>query len=545
MSTMTAPQASPVSLSTPPEQKWALVDETTAYSLLRVRQVTTIGPGRWSPPLFPAGSVAPSDSTSSSGTGSTQVNIVLSVTIFSIVSLLVMALVIRKRRQNFKLQQLGLPPKDHWELVPLAITIGPQIGSGSFGKVYKGVLAHRYRKSEEVAIKVCYTGAAESEKKAFLSEAAMLKRICDRVHPNVVRLVGVCLQAQPFWIVQEFLPLGDLKTYLQVQQYSPEQLHGPYLSLLVKIRVIRDVVSAMEHLTALGFVHRDLAARNVLLAANLTAKLTDFGLTRSLSELRGFANHSPDSEVLPVRWLAPEVLHRQEYSSVSDVWSMGVLIWEVFQNGEMPYPSLNNEEVIEGVAQGVRLTQPEDCPDDVWHIAESCWGLVAERPSFRELHEYSNELLQQAALVDAMDSPLSPLLNASAPASPLPRVSTRTSGTLEPTHPAASTSETGYTIFNRSQTDAQDVMEQSETDTASDVVATHDPQPRPSLVNLHGPLPTLIVSSILEVAPTGSSPNQPRPAREPAATNAHSAYTRLALRSVPPAKSARPDVEAQ
>ena len=390
----------------PADQLWVLIASSEAFDLVRVRQVTTVGPGKWSEPLYPA-VVEPTSAPSSPADNAVYLPVIVGIlaTLIAVISIII-ALVVRKRHQRHKTVHLGIPLKDHWELVPLHIALGTQIGSGAFGKVFKGILATRYGRTEEVAVKVCYTGAAVAEKRAFLDEAATLKHICEQPHPNVARLVGVCLQAQPFWIVQEYLAMGDLKTYLQTQLYSPEQLPGPQLRLLESVRIIRDVLSAMEHLSSLGFVHRDLAARNVLLAADLTAKVTDFGLTRQLSELQAMQflpGSSTSEETLPVRWMAPEVLQQSDYSLLSDVWSMGVLVWEVFQFGEMPYPSMNNEEVLEEVLHGYRLAQPDRCPDDIWAMALSCWSPLIERPSFGELHEFANELLQRVSLLGVMD----------------------------------------------------------------------------------------------------------------------------------------------
>ncbi|XP_004712093.2 tyrosine-protein kinase CSK [Echinops telfairi] len=142
-----------------------------------------------------------------------------------------------------------------------------------------------------------------------------------------------------------------------------------------------DVCEAMEYLEGNNFVHRDLAARNVLVSEDNVAKVSDFGLTKE-------ASSTQDTGKLPVKWTAPEALREKKFSTKSDVWSFGILLWEIYSFGRVPYPRIPLKDVVPRVEKGYKMDAPDGCPPAVYEIMKNCWHLdAAVRPSFLQLRE--------------------------------------------------------------------------------------------------------------------------------------------------------------
>jgi len=148
---------------------------------------------------------------------------------------------------------------------------------------------------------------------------------------------------------------------------------------------MEDISSGMAFLAERQFVHRDLACRNCLVAEDMTVKIADFGLTRFLDESDYYRKNG--EALLPVRWMAPECLHKGRFDTATDVWSMGIVMWEIVTFASMPYPGLSNQEVYEKVMSGYRMEQPPCCPDAIYKLMVQCWRDPEERPSFFELAE--------------------------------------------------------------------------------------------------------------------------------------------------------------
>ncbi|XP_061771359.1 ephrin type-B receptor 5 [Nerophis ophidion] len=238
------------------------------------------------------------------------------------------------------------------------------IGAAQFGEVSRGRYRPPGRREILVAVKTLRWGASDREKGMFLSEAGVLGQF---EHPNVLKLEGVVTHVPPARIVTEFMENGPLDSFLRENegQFSVLQLVG----------MLRGVGAGMRYLSERNFVHRDLAARNVLVNSNLVCKVSDFGLSRLM---RGLDQNMPTytaslGSKIPVRWTAPEAFQHRKFSSASDVWSFGILMWEVMSYGERPYWDMSNQEVMKAVADQYRLPAPASCPSAVHSLMLQCW----------------------------------------------------------------------------------------------------------------------------------------------------------------------------
>ncbi|XP_067029898.1 ephrin type-A receptor 3-like [Acropora muricata] len=257
------------------------------------------------------------------------------------------------------------------------------IGQGEFADVYKGSIQTQKGKLV-VAVKVLRPGSSEKNQKDFLSEASIMSQFN---HPNVIRLVGVVTQSCPMMILTEFLESGSLDHFLKTRKGQ--------LTTIQLLEIARDVACGMVYLSEMNFIHRDLAARNILVGENMSCKVSDFGLSREL------ADDNPDSEYetqggkIPVRWTAPEALQSRKFSSASDVWSYGVLVWEIMSFGDRPYWEWNNYDVINRVESGYRLPSPMNCPKLVHNSMLNCWESdKTKRPTFADIVDNIDKLLR-------------------------------------------------------------------------------------------------------------------------------------------------------
>uniref|UniRef100_A0A673TXE9 Tyrosine-protein kinase n=1 Tax=Suricata suricatta TaxID=37032 RepID=A0A673TXE9_SURSU len=263
-------------------------------------------------------------------------------------------------------------PKDKWVLNHEDLVLGEQIGRGNFGEVFSGRLR---ADNTLVAVKSCRETLPPDIKAKFLQEAKILKQYS---HPNIVRLIGVCTQKQPIYIVMELVQGGDFLTFLRTE--------GARLRMKTLLQMVGDAAAGMEYLESKCCIHRDLAARNCLVTEKNVLKISDFGMSRE--EADGIYAASGGLRQVPVKWTAPEALNYGRYSSESDVWSFGILLWETFSLGAPPYPNLSNQQTREFVEKGGRLPCPELCPDAVFRLMEQCWAYEpGERPSFSAIYQ--------------------------------------------------------------------------------------------------------------------------------------------------------------
>lgn len=256
-----------------------------------------------------------------------------------------------------------------WILNHEDVVLGELLGKGNFGEVFIGTLQ---RDKTPVAVKTCKEDLPPELKIRFLSEARILKQYD---HPNIVKLIGVCTQRQPIYIVMELVPGGDFLSFLRKKK---DDLKTKQL-----VRFSVDAAAGMAYLESKNCIHRDLAARNCLVGEGSVLKISDFGMSRQEDD--GIYSSSGLKQI-PIKWTAPEALNYGRYSSDSDVWSYGILLWETFSLGVCPYPGMTNQQAREQVEKGYRMSCPKCCPDDVYKVMQRCWLYSPEdRPKFSEL----------------------------------------------------------------------------------------------------------------------------------------------------------------
>lgn len=275
------------------------------------------------------------------------------------------------------------PPVTHmfsnteWEIDMSELQLLQELGNGQFGVVKLAL----YRNRQQVAVKMMRQGTMEED--SFIEEAEVMTRLH---HQNLVQLYGVVTKQRPICIVTEFMKNGCLLDYIR----SHTELRGIPATLL---DMCYQVCDAMQYLEENNLIHRDLAARNCLVGQQLTVKVSDFGLTRFV--LDDEYTSSLGSK-FPIKWAAPEVLNFTKFSSKSDVWAFGVLMWEVFCGGKMPYLGMSNTDVVEMVGNGYRLERPSRCPHEVYNIMRRTWEYdPLNRPNFENLKHQINDILER------------------------------------------------------------------------------------------------------------------------------------------------------
>uniref|UniRef100_A0A669BYF2 Tyrosine-protein kinase n=1 Tax=Oreochromis niloticus TaxID=8128 RepID=A0A669BYF2_ORENI len=258
-----------------------------------------------------------------------------------------------------------------WSLSRKDLKLQQVIGKGEFGDVMVG----DYR-GTKVAVK-CIKNDATAQ--AFIAEASVMTQLR---HDNLVQLLGVIVEENgSLFIVTEYMAKGCLVDYLRSRGRTV--LGGEAL-----LHFALDVCEAMAYLETNNFVHRDLAARNVLVSEDNMAKVSDFGLTKE-------ASSTQDTAKLPVKWTAPEALREKKFSTKSDVWSYGILLWEIYSFGRVPYPRIPLKDVVPRVEKGYKMDCPDGCPEVVYNIMKQCWNLdPAARPSFQMLKEWLQHITQ-------------------------------------------------------------------------------------------------------------------------------------------------------
>uniref|UniRef100_A0A8C0R6V3 Tyrosine-protein kinase receptor n=1 Tax=Canis lupus dingo TaxID=286419 RepID=A0A8C0R6V3_CANLU len=261
------------------------------------------------------------------------------------------------------------------------ITLIRGLGHGAFGEVYEGQVSGVPSDPSplQVAVKTLPEVCSEQDELDFLMEALIISKFN---HQNIVRCIGVSLQALPRFILLELMAGGDLKSFLRETRPRPNQPSS--LAMLDLLHVAQDIACGCQYLEENHFIHRDIAARNCLLTCpgpGRVAKIGDFGMARDI--YRASYYRKGGCAMLPVKWMPPEAFMEGIFTSKTDTWSFGVLLWEIFSLGYMPYPSKSNQEVLEFVTSGGRMDPPKNCPGPVYRIMTQCWQHQPEdRPNF-------------------------------------------------------------------------------------------------------------------------------------------------------------------
>lgn len=260
-------------------------------------------------------------------------------------------------------------PRENWELNNDDVQLLDKIGRGNFGDVYKARLKTT---GQEVAVKTCRVALPEEQKRTFLQEGRILKQY---QHQNIVRLIGIAVQKQPIMIVMELVSGGSLLTFLRTRAAN--------LSSRTLLAMCRDAAGGMRYLESKNCIHRDLAARNCLVGDDNIVKISDFGMSREEEEYIV----SGGMKQIPIKWTAPEALNFGKYTSLCDVWSYGVLMWEIFSKGDTPYAGMSNSRAREKIDTGYRMPAPEGCSEEVYALMLRCWEYEPEkRPHFHQIY---------------------------------------------------------------------------------------------------------------------------------------------------------------
>ncbi|XP_063803996.1 leukocyte tyrosine kinase receptor [Pseudophryne corroboree] len=266
------------------------------------------------------------------------------------------------------------------------ITLLRALGHGAFGEVYEGLVVGISGDPNplQVAIKTLPEICSEQDEMDFLMEALIISKFN---HQNIVRCIGVSLQTLPRFILLELMSGGDMKSFLR--QNRPWVNQPSSLTMSDLLNMARDIACGCKYLEENHFIHRDIAARNCLLTYTSTvrvAKIGDFGMARDI--YRASYYRKGGRAMLPVKWMPPEAFLEGIFTSKTDTWSFGVLLWEIFSLGYMPYPCKTNQEVLEFVTSGGRMDPPKNCPGPVYRIMTQCWQHTPDhRPNFSTILE--------------------------------------------------------------------------------------------------------------------------------------------------------------
>ncbi|XP_066572538.1 fibroblast growth factor receptor 4 isoform X2 [Amia ocellicauda] len=292
--------------------------------------------------------------------------------------------------------EFELPLDPNWEFSRDNLTLGKPLGEGCFGQVVRAEaygLSNPTQSNPEqvstVAVKMLKDDATDKDLADLISEMELMK-VMDK-HKNIINLLGVCTQDGPLYVLVEYASKGSLREYLRARRppgmdYTFDVTKVPEEQLTFKdlLSCAYQVARGMEYLASKRCIHRDLAARNVLVTEDNVMKIADFGLARGVHQIDYYKKTTNGR--LPVKWMAPEALFDRVYTHQSDVWSFGVLMWEIFTLGGSPYPGIPVEELFKLLKEGHRMDKPSNCTHELYMLMRECWHAVpTQRPTFKQL----------------------------------------------------------------------------------------------------------------------------------------------------------------
>ena len=296
---------------------------------------------------------------------------------------------------NPKLEKLEFPRND--------IVYVRDIGQGAFGRVFQAKAPNLLENGiwTCVAVKMLKEDATPEMQQDFEREASLMVEFD---HPNIVKLLGICAIGRPMCLLFEFMCRGDLNEFLR--NCSPEHYalrhtaiaransydslldeETPKLDHIEQLHICKQIASGMTYISERGFVHRDLATRNCLVCDELVVKISDFGLTRNIDVNEDYYKGS-EHDAIPIRWMPCEAILYNKFTTESDVWSFGVVLWEIFSFALQPYYGMTHEEVVKYIKEGKVLKCPDNTPAEVYDVMRLCWSKKPQnRPSFAQLHK--------------------------------------------------------------------------------------------------------------------------------------------------------------
>uniref|UniRef100_A0A2K6T7K0 Fibroblast growth factor receptor n=1 Tax=Saimiri boliviensis boliviensis TaxID=39432 RepID=A0A2K6T7K0_SAIBB len=296
---------------------------------------------------------------------------------------------------------LDLPLDPLWEFPRDRLVLGKPLGEGCFGQVIRaeafGMDPAQPDQASTVAVKMLKGNASDKDLADLVSEMEVMKLIGR--HKNIINLLGVCTQEGPLYVIVECAAKGNLREFLRARRPpgpdlspdGPRSSEGP-LSFPVLVSCAYQVARGMQYLESRKCIHRDLAARNVLVTEDNVMKIADFGLARGVHHIDYYKKTSNGR--LPVKWMAPEALFDRVYTHQSDVWSFGILLWEIFTLGGSPYPGIPVEELFSLLREGHRMDRPPHCPPELYGLMRECWHAApSQRPTFKQLVEALDKVL--------------------------------------------------------------------------------------------------------------------------------------------------------
>ncbi|KAM4607742.1 fibroblast growth factor receptor 2 isoform 4-T5 [Polymixia lowei] len=307
----------------------------------------------------------------------------------------------RSSAHDEPIPEYDLPEDPRWEFARDRLTLGKPLGEGCFGQVVMaealGIDKDKPKEAITVAVKMLKDDATEKDLSDLVSEMEMMKMIGK--HKNIINLLGACTQDGPLYVIVEYASKGNLREYLRARRppgmeysYDIARVSDEQLTFKDLVSCTYQVARGMEYLASQKCIHRDLAARNVLVTESNFMKIADFGLARDVHNIDYYKKTTNGR--LPVKWMAPEALFDRVYTHQSDVWSFGVLMWEIFTLGGSPYPGIPVEELFKLLKEGHRMDKPGNCTNELYMMMKDCWHAISShRPTFKQLVEDLDRIL--------------------------------------------------------------------------------------------------------------------------------------------------------